>query len=108
MADPATIAEIMNRMWAKHLPEIEDRVAVLENAAAAASEGALTAELREQAGSAAHKLAGVLGTFGLDQGTNLAREAESLYTREGSAALLDGRPAAIAEQLRAVVASRNR
>ena len=43
-------------------------------------EGSLTAEQREQASSAAHKLAGVLGTFGLDEGTNLAREAEILYS----------------------------
>ena len=106
MADPAAIAAIMNRMWAKFLPDIEERVAVLVNAAESASRGALTAELREQASSAAHKLAGILGTFGLDEGTVLAREAESLYMRESTAMMLDGRPADLAAQLRAMVASR--
>lgn len=108
MADPTTIAEIMNRMWDKYLSDIQERVAVLEDAASAVSQGTLTPELREQASSAAHKLAGVLGTFGLDQGTLLAREAESLYAGDGREALVDGRAAEIAAQLRAAVASRNR
>ena len=34
------------------------------------------------ANSAAHKLAGVLGTFGLTKGTVLAREAEIIYSGE--------------------------
>lgn len=108
MADPTAVAEAMNRMWVKFLPDIEERVAVLEIAAAAVSRGNLTDELREQASSAAHRLAGVLGTFGLDEGTLLAREAESLYAREASVAAVDGRPAALAAQLRVVLASRNR
>lgn len=107
MADQAAIADAMDRMWAKFLPDIEQRVAVLESAALAVVQGALTAELREEASSAAHKLAGVLGTFGLDQGTVLAREAESLYARDAAGAGLDGRPAALAAQLRTVLASRN-
>lgn len=108
MADPTAIAELLNRMWVKFLPDIEERVAVLESAANAVSRGNLTDELREKAWSAAHKLAGTLGTFGLDEGTVLAREAELLYERGNGAAMLDGRPAALAAQLRVVLASRNR
>lgn len=108
MADSAAIAEAMNRMWTKFLPEIEERVAVLENAAAAISRGALTAELRQEALSAAHKLAGVLGTFGLGEGTVLAREAEAIYEREPAASMSNGRAAVLATQLRAVLASRTR
>ena len=48
----------------------------------ALANGTLTAPQQEQAGADAHKLAGVLGTFGLKEGTELAREAERLY--EGS------------------------
>lgn len=107
MADSIAIAEALNRMWVKFLPEIEGRVTVLEEAAAAVAQGALSAELREQAFAAAHKLAGVLGTFGLDEGTLLAREAESLYSRELPNSALDGHPARIAEQLRAVLAKRS-
>jgi HPt (histidine-containing phosphotransfer) domain-containing protein len=107
MADPTAIAEAMNRMWAKFLPDIEGRVAVLEKAAAALSQGRLTTELRQEASSAAHKLAGVLGTFGLDKGTALAREAESLYAQDCAGTALNGRPAILAAQLRAVLADRN-
>jgi len=107
MADPVTIAEIMNQMWTKFLPDIEERVAVLEKAGQAASQGALTSELRREALSAAHKLAGTLGTFGLDEGTVIAREAESIYETDTSAAMLDGRPGALAAQLRVILASRS-
>ncbi len=106
MSDPNAIAETMNRMWAKFLPDLEERVATLEIAAAAAAQGSLTPEICEQASSAAHKLAGVLGTFGLDEGTELAREAESFYERHSSHRALDTRPAALAARLRALVADR--
>ncbi|HET6170879.1 MAG TPA: Hpt domain-containing protein [Terracidiphilus sp.] len=75
-----TVAAAMKRLWVQFLPQLEERVRVLESAAAAVAEGSLTAEQREQASSAAHKLAGVLGTFGLNEGTELAREAESFYS----------------------------
>ncbi len=74
------VAAAMKRLWVQFLPQLEERVRVLENAAAALTRGNLTAEERELASSEAHKLAGVLGTFGLDEGTNLAREAESFYS----------------------------
>ena len=73
-----TMREALSRLWVKFLPEIENRLAILEDAADALAGGDLTDELREQAHQAAHKLAGVLGTFGLKRGTELARMAEEL------------------------------
>lgn len=102
------LAEAINRLWVKYLPQMEERVGTLRKAAERAARGELTAIEQREAGADAHKLAGVLGTFGLKEGTDLAREAESLY---GSA--LDGSPAvarrlaAIAEQLQVMIASRN-
>jgi HPt (histidine-containing phosphotransfer) domain-containing protein len=69
----------MNSLWAKFLPLLEQRVATLEAAATAVASGILTQDLQAQASAEAHKLAGVLGTFGLHAGTELAREAESVY-----------------------------
>ena len=63
-------------MWAQFLPQIQERVAVLETAAEAFAAGRLSKQ-HEAAKTAAHKLAGVLGTFGLTQGTVLARERRS-------------------------------
>jgi HPt (histidine-containing phosphotransfer) domain-containing protein len=81
---PAEIAEALKLLWLRFLPQIEERIAVIEAANRALLTGSLSAEQREAAGAAAHKLAGVLGTFGLTEGTNLAREAEQIYT-SGSA-----------------------
>jgi HPt (histidine-containing phosphotransfer) domain-containing protein len=103
----AAVAEAMKRLWVQYLPKIEERVLELEMAAAACINGNLTEHQREQARAAAHKLAGVLGTFGLDRGTQLAREVELYYSDpnafEAGHAL---RPAEIAAQIRAIVTAK--
>ncbi len=104
--DPAPLAEIMNRLWIRHLPEIEQRVAVLESAASAQAEGRLTAELCEDAHAASHKLAGILGTFGLDEGTVLAREAEALYANGRLSTAPSEHAAELASKIRAIIAGR--
>jgi len=78
----AALSAAIDLMWKKFLPEIRARVRVLEDAAGAASAGILSEEQREAAQSAAHKLAGTLGTFGLGRGTKLARKLEKIYTGE--------------------------
>jgi HPt (histidine-containing phosphotransfer) domain-containing protein len=78
----ASLNEALDRLWKRFLPEIEERVAVLESGAMALAEDRLSHAQREAAHAAAHKLAGVLGTFGLTKGTILAREAELLYSGE--------------------------
>ncbi len=106
--DPAeqdALNQALDRMWIKFLPQLQERVSILEAAAVAFSAGQLTDQ--KAANAAAHNLAGVLGTFGLTEGTALARELEIMYSREGGpdrsyAAHL----AAIAGQLRTIVASR--
>jgi HPt (histidine-containing phosphotransfer) domain-containing protein len=67
------MAAALARMWAKFLPEIDARLKILEEAAAA---NPLSQELQAAAHAAAHKLAGSLGMFGLQRGTELARQAE--------------------------------
>jgi HPt (histidine-containing phosphotransfer) domain-containing protein len=73
---PTALSDALNRLWARFLPEIEDRVSILEVAAKAHGDGCLSQEHREAAHAAAHKLAGILGTFGLHRGTDLARQVE--------------------------------
>jgi HPt (histidine-containing phosphotransfer) domain-containing protein len=106
-AASSPLAEAMNRLWAKYLPQMEARVATLESAAAGLASGRLSSDERQRASADAHKLAGVLGTFGLKEGTELAREAEELY---GSADEFDEativRVSLIAEQLKAMVSGR--
>ncbi|HTW62161.1 MAG TPA: Hpt domain-containing protein [Terracidiphilus sp.] len=81
-ANPAAssgLAAALERLWLRFQPEIRERVAVLESAAHALAAGALTAEQQGAAHAAAHNLAGVLGTFNLERGSELARELEHLY-----------------------------
>ncbi len=110
MEDPekaGEIAQALDKMWARFLPEIRERVAILESAAAAFTAHELAASEREAAHAAAHKLAGVLGTFNLTRGTALAREIEVLYGGgSGSGPSLGPHLAALVAELRAVVERR--
>ncbi|MDE3186922.1 MAG: Hpt domain-containing protein [Acidobacteriota bacterium] len=102
-----TLAEAMDRLWVRFLPQLEERVAALESAATALAQGTLVPAQREQASEVAHKLAGVLGTFGLDEGTSLARETELAYSGDHHAdSAAAARLSQIASQLRAMVAGR--
>ncbi|WP_218080785.1 response regulator [Anthocerotibacter panamensis] len=62
--------------WERFQAGVLDRVGVLEAANHALLGGTLIPALRQQAGQEAHKLAGLLGTFGLHEGTRLARQIE--------------------------------
>jgi HPt (histidine-containing phosphotransfer) domain-containing protein len=103
----AALNSALDRLWIKFLPQITERIAILESAADALASGRLASDLRNEATAAAHKLAGVLGSFGLGQGTTFAREAETFY----SSALepdpsYSGRLKFLAAQMRATVESR--
>jgi HPt (histidine-containing phosphotransfer) domain-containing protein len=102
------LAEALKRLWAKHLTQMEKRVVTLQNAAESLANGTLTAKEQELAGADAHNLAGVLGTFGLKEGTELAREAESLCGGSPNGdPVAASRLRAIAEQLRSMIANRD-
>lgn len=77
---PAEIAtaNLLADLWRKHRHTNVERVGELEEAALALLAGELTDSQRERALSAAHKLAGSLGSFGFQAGTDAAREAERL------------------------------
>lgn len=65
--------------WEQFKQPTLERVAVLEQAAAALATGTLSEELRAAAAQAAHKLAGSLGMFGFPAGTTLGWELEQLW-----------------------------
>jgi HPt (histidine-containing phosphotransfer) domain-containing protein len=103
--EPA-IAAAMENLWTKFLPQMEERLTAIEAANQALAAGLLDEHQRTEATSAAHKLAGVLGTFGLAEGTTLAREAEGLYGAPNIGPELLAQLDGIATQLRGVIASR--
>jgi HPt (histidine-containing phosphotransfer) domain-containing protein len=73
----------------------------------ATGSGTLSPGQRQAAHAAAHKLAGVLGAFGLTKGTGPAQEIERLYAAETPVSREDGpRLAGMAAVLRSLVESR--
>jgi HPt (histidine-containing phosphotransfer) domain-containing protein len=79
MPEPADkTAALLAKLWVKIQPIVEERLVVLDRAAAAANQGALTDDLRIEARNAAHKLAGSLGMYGFDEGTRVSRELEQV------------------------------
>jgi HPt (histidine-containing phosphotransfer) domain-containing protein len=102
-----SLAGALDALWTRFLPEMEARVATLESAAQAFAANSLSEQQQEQANTAAHKLAGVLGTFGLTRGTVLARELEMMYSQEnGRDPAQAAQLSAIAAELRSMLASR--
>jgi HPt (histidine-containing phosphotransfer) domain-containing protein len=71
-------AALLAALWVKIRPMVEERLATLDAAAAAAAGGVLSEAQRTEASSAAHKLAGSLGMYGFDEGTAVARKIEVL------------------------------
>lgn len=86
--DPGSVeaktARIVAAMWVKNKPTITERVAALRKACNSLRRtGSIPPVERDEAVSAAHKLAGVLGMFGFPEGTDAAREIELML--EGDA-----------------------
>lgn len=101
-----SLSAALQRLWERFLPDIQDRLSVIEAAASAAAAGALSPEQQQAAHAAAHKLAGALGMFGLTDATAPARETELLYaastlpSRENAARLSE-----LAASLRSLIES---
>jgi HPt (histidine-containing phosphotransfer) domain-containing protein len=103
-AEPLLVGAL-DALWARFLPDIMSRVENLESAVQGCRSNSLSAQQRDDAHSAAHKLAGVLGTFGLTRGTELARELETSFAPEATQLPVE-QLAAIASELRSIIAGR--
>jgi HPt (histidine-containing phosphotransfer) domain-containing protein len=78
------IEAMLDAMWKSSAAAIAERVGSLRTVQARLAGGALDPVDRKEAQSAAHKLAGILGTFGLPQGSILASKIERLMTQPGA------------------------
>jgi HPt (histidine-containing phosphotransfer) domain-containing protein len=76
------IEAMLQVMWKSSRSIIAERIATLRNAQERLAEGSLDRITRKEAESAAHKLAGVLGTFGLPEGSALASKIEVLMAQD--------------------------
>ncbi len=106
-SEKTALTEAIDKLWAQFLPQMRERVGVLEAAARAFAADKLSMAQRVEANDAAHKLAGALGSFGLTKGTVLARELEIMYSREsGPDPAVAARLGEIAAQLRSIIENR--
>ncbi|MEL6385529.1 MAG: response regulator, partial [Cyanobacteria bacterium J06626_18] len=77
----------MAGLWDKYQGLMTQRVDALTQAADAIQSSYLTPEVQTEAAKAAHKLAGVLGMFEQDDGSDLARAIEKLLESEDAETL---------------------
>jgi diguanylate cyclase (GGDEF)-like protein len=82
-------------------PVIQERITVIEQAAAAFKQGILRTPLRQQAVQAAHKLIGSMGLFGSEEGSRLAQELEhQLQTQPSPSSRSNSAPSSLVKALR--------
>lgn len=78
----AQLASKLNELWRASRPVILERIAVLHATHAALAADLADTEARREGREAAHKLAGVLGTFGIPRGSQIASAIEAVLLRE--------------------------
>ncbi|MEH2203761.1 MAG: response regulator [Nostoc sp.] len=83
--------QAMGGLWKQYQGLMVQRLMVLQELAAALSGKMLAKELRQSAEREAHKLAGVLGMFEQDNGTQLAREIEQILGKDGDLSVSEKR-----------------
>jgi len=71
----------LKRLMESARPELMRRLRVVEKAVEALHVHSLTEELRKPAHAEAHKLAGVLGTYGFKAASHSAHELEVLFEK---------------------------
>lgn len=91
--DDSALAPNLKALWDKFQPQMQERLIPLNQAIAAATTQSLNRDLAQTAATAAHKLAGSLGIFGMTSGYTLAQSIEqqlldAIAASPGSIALM--------------------
>ncbi len=81
--------QLLADIWYRHRDQMIDRVANIERVITELQARCLTNEVRLQAWHSAHTLAGALGTFGLPNGSQVAKKIELLLDRNTDVTLAD-------------------
>lgn len=98
----AAIAEI----WVRSIPIMRDRLEHVERAAEALRAGALQDGTREEGRRAAHQLAGSLGSFGMADGSEVARAIEDQLRTDRPPDATSAAVDPLVERLHAIMAPR--
>jgi DNA-binding response OmpR family regulator/HPt (histidine-containing phosphotransfer) domain-containing protein len=68
----------LTEIWNRHQQQLQERIATIDLAIAAIQTQSVDVQIRHQAWQSAHTLAGTLGTFGLQMGSQVAKQIELL------------------------------
>jgi HPt (histidine-containing phosphotransfer) domain-containing protein len=74
----AETAALIAELWQRHLPALRERLDVLDRIANSSATSSMSDPDREEAIAISHKLAGSLGMYGYQRGTELASQIEQL------------------------------
>ena len=83
----ASVINSVSKLREKFKSTFIAQVELLKQATEALSEGNLTLEFQQKAKQEAHKLAGSMGIFGFEEGSDLARQIEELLDTEATVEL---------------------
>lgn len=98
---------LLQALWKQNYGVLQERLQLIRKASDQLAANALEDETRTDGEAAAHKLAGILGTFGLPQGSALASKIEgALGSAESAQACGAAQLQTWTEELEGVVASR--
>ena len=111
MSDPpdsskTEMEELLQSLWTKNYGLLQERLKVIRDAYDMLAAGSLDNQTRCDAEAAAHKLAGILGTFGLPQGSALASRIEASLAKETTLPEFAPQLHSWLTELEAVIASR--
>ncbi|MEM8614693.1 MAG: response regulator [Cyanobacteria bacterium P01_H01_bin.105] len=96
----STTTVAVEQAWQKYQGMMQERVAVLEQAAIAIEQGTLDSDLYQTSQMTAHKLVGALGSFGFPMGSTLAQQLAKLLQIKPSADIPATRFNHLVQQLR--------
>jgi HPt (histidine-containing phosphotransfer) domain-containing protein len=74
----AETAALIAELWQRHLPSLHERLDTLDRIAASSAAGSMSDQEREEGIAISHKLAGSLGMYGYQRGTEIASQLEQL------------------------------
>jgi HPt (histidine-containing phosphotransfer) domain-containing protein len=104
--DAREMDDLLQGLWVRNYPLLAERMKLLHTAKDKLNAGSLNEQTGKDGEEAAHKLAGILGTFGLPQGSVLASKIEVLLA--GGPSICAERAtelSSLVEELDAVIAS---
>ncbi|HVJ08228.1 MAG TPA: Hpt domain-containing protein [Acidisarcina sp.] len=83
------LQQLLLQLWMTSKSTVAERLEAICRAQALLEKNMLDEQARLEALDAAHKLAGILGTFGLPMGTELARQIEMAMEQAGKPGSVD-------------------